>query len=153
MTEKIHMKGFIFEKQQNAFIRHSAGSADSIYGDSFSRAGEAVNEIGNNVTLIWNDMDFGGAGDMLLEIEGRTKLPVNTISIRVRNKQGKEVLSVAEFVGKRHGIQQFIVNVPDGNCTVSFVFLPGSSFDFDAFRFQRSDAFRFQRSENWTDEK
>ena len=144
MTEKIHMKGFIFEKQQNAFIRHSAGSADSIYGDSFSRAGEAVNEIGNNVTLIWNDMDFGGEGAVLLEIEGRTKLTVNTISIRIRNQQGKEIVSIAEFDGKRDGIQQFRVNVPDGNCTVSFVFLPGSSFDFDSFR--------FQRCENWTEE-
>ncbi len=144
MTDKIHMKGFIFEKQQNAFIRHSAGSADSMYGDSFSRAGEAVNEIGNNVTLIWNDMDFGGEGEVLLEIEGRTKLTVNTISIRIGNQQGKEIVSIAEFNGKREGIQQFRVTVPDGNCTVSFVFLPGSSFDFDSFR--------FQRCENWTEE-
>lgn len=145
MNDKIHMKGFTFEKQRNAFIRHSAGSADCIYGDSFCRSGEAVNEIGNNVTLIWNDMDFGGGGDVLLEIEGRTKLPVNTINIRVKNKQGKEVLSVAEFDGKRYDIQRFRIKVPAGNCTVSFVFLPGSSFDFDAFR--------FQRCENWTDEK
>lgn len=145
MNDKVHMKGFVFEKQQNAFIRHSAGNADCIYGDNFSRSGETVTEIGNNVTLIWNDMDFGGAGDVFLEIEGRTKLPVNTISIRVRNKQGTEVMSVAEFDGKQHGTQKFKINVPDGNCTVSFVFLPGSSFDFDAFR--------FQRCENWTDEK
>ena len=144
MNDKIHMKGFTFEKQQNAYLRHNAGSADSIYGDSFTRSGETVKGIGNNVTLIWNDMDFGEGGETLLEIEGRTKLPVNTISIRIRNKQGKEILSVAEFHGKLHGIQQFRVNVPDGNCTVSFVFLPGSSFDFDAFR--------FQKCENWTDE-
>lgn len=144
MNDKIHMKGFSFEKQQNAYIRHSAGSADSIYGDSFSREGETVNKIGNNVTLIWNDMDFGGKGEVLLEIEGRTNLAVNTISIRIKNKQGEEVVSVAEYDGKRYGVQQFRVTVPDGNCTVSFVFLPGSSFDFDSFR--------FQRRENWTEE-
>ena len=137
MNDKIHMKGFSFEKQQNAYIRHSAGSADSIYGDSFSREGETVKKIGNNVTLIWNDMDFGGKGEVLLEIEGRTNLAVNTISIRIKNKQGEEVVSVAEYDGKRYGVQQFRVTVPDGNCTVSFVFLPGSSFDFDAFRFQK----------------
>ena len=144
MNDKIHMKGFSFEKQQNAYIRHSAGSADSIYGDSFSREGETVKKIGNNVTLIWNDMDFGGKGEVLLEIEGRTNLAVNTISIRIKNKQGEEVVSVAEYDGKRYGVQQFRVTVPDGNCTVSFVFLPGSSFDFDSFR--------FQRRENWTEE-
>lgn len=145
MNDKIHLKGFTFEKQQNAFIRHCAGSADSIYGDSFSRAGEAVTEIGNNVTLVWNDMDFGGVGDVRLEIDGRTKLPVNTISIRIRNKEGHETLSVAEFDGKGDRAQQFRVNVPNGNCTVSFVFLPGSSFDFDAFR--------FQKPENWTEKR
>ena len=144
MNDKIHMKGFSFEKQQNAYIRHSAGSADSIYGDSFSREGETVKKIGNNVTLIWNDMDFGGKGEVLLEIEGRTNLAFNTISIRIKNKQGEEVVSAAEFDGKRYGVQQFRVTVPDGNCTVSFVFLPGSSFDFDSFR--------FQRRENWTEE-
>ena len=144
MNDKIHMKGFSFEKQQNAYIRHSAGSADSIYGDSFSREGETVKKIGNNVTLIWNDMDFGGKGEVLLEIEGRTNLAVNTISIRIKNKQGEEVVSVAEYDGKRYGVQQFRVTVPDGNCTVSFVFLPGRSFDFDSFR--------FQRRENWTEE-
>ena len=144
MNDKIHMKGFTFEKQQNAFIRHNAGSADCIYGDTFKRSGQTVKEIGNNVTLTWNDMDFGGGGVVLLEIEGGTKLSANTISIRIRNKQGTEVLSVAEFDGKQHGMQRFKVNVPDGNCTVSFVFLPGSSFDFDAFQ--------FKRCENWTEE-
>ena len=135
LNDKIHMKGFTFEKQQNAYIWHSAGSADSIYGDSFSREGDAVNRIGNNVTLIWNDMDFGGDGDYLLEIEGRTQLPVNTISIRIANHQGNETLSIAEFIGQLHGVQKFRVRAPEGNCTVSFVFLPGSSFDFDGFRF------------------
>ena len=135
LNDKIHMKGFTFEKQRNAFIWHSAGSADSIYGDSFSREGDAVNRIGNNVTLIWKDMDFGSDGDYLLEIEGRTQLPVNTVSIRIANSHGNETLSIAEFKGQLHGVQKFRVRAPEGNCTVSFVFLPGSSFDFDGFRF------------------
>ena len=33
MNDKIHMKGFVFERQANAFIRHPAGRADVIYGD------------------------------------------------------------------------------------------------------------------------
>jgi hypothetical protein len=29
------------------------------------------------------------------------------------------------------------VHTPGGDCTVTFIFLPGSSFDFDSFRFSR----------------
>ncbi|MCR5565266.1 MAG: DUF4982 domain-containing protein [Clostridiales bacterium] len=145
MRDKVHMKGFRFEKQMNAFIRHSAGSADSIYGDSFHREGEYVKGIGNNVTLSWTEMDFGGAGDIMLEMEGSTPLPVNTVSILIRNGSGDETVSAAEFEGGGKGIQSFRLETPAGNCTVSFVFLPGSAFDFEAFR--------FYRPESWTDKK
>ena len=140
MKDKIHMKGFRFEKQVNAYIRHTAGSADAIYGDSFRREGESVKEIGNNVTLSWTEMDFAGAGEVVLEIEGSTPLPVNTVSIRIRNGSGDETVSAAEFAGDGEKTQRFRLKAPAGNCTVSFIFLPGSSFDFNAFRFCRSES-------------
>ena len=143
MNNKIHMKGFIFQKQENAYIRHYAGNADSIYGDSFRKEKEHVYGIGNNVTLSWSDMDFGEAGKVLLEIDGSTPLPVNTVNIRIKNDLGEEITSIAEFAGNKEEKQVFSVEVPGGNCTVSFVFLPGSSFDFRSFRFSRNDC--------WTD--
>lgn len=139
MKDKVHMKGFAFEKQRNAYIRHSAGDADVIYGDCFRKEGECVKGIGNNVTLAWKDMNFGKAGEVMLEIDGKTSLSRNTISIRVRNDQGEEMTSAAEFDGEGEQNQQFAVKVPSGNCTVSFVFLPGSSFDFNAFMFYDRD--------------
>ena len=145
MKDKIHMKGFSFEKQQNAFILHYAAGADMMYGDSYRCTGNTVTGIGNNVTLIWTEMDFGGSGNVQIEIDGRTKLPVNTISIRIRNKEGDETITAAEFRGEQAGIQRFGVKVPAGECSVSFVFLPGSSFDFYSFRFISPDC--------WTDRK
>ena len=139
MKDKIHLKGFKFEKQENAYIEHPAGSADAIYGDSFRREGTTVADIGNNVTLIWQDMDFGNARETALEICGRTKLPVNTINVRIRNLQGEETVTAAEFKGKGDKVQRFDIKVPEGRCSVSFVFLPGSSFDFNAFRFYKPD--------------
>ena len=85
-------------------------------------------------------MDFGKAGEVVLEIEGRTTLPVNTITVRVRNEQGEETISAAEFKGTGPEKQQFGMSVPEGNSTVSFIFLPGSSFDFMSFRFERRKA-------------
>ena len=143
MKDKIHLKGFFFEKQANAYIEHPATGADSIYGDSFRREKKTVAEIGNNVTLTWEDMDFGNCMNTVLEIKGRTELPVNTINVRIRNSQGEETVTAADYTGSGGRIQRFHVKVPSGRCTVSFVFLPGSAFDFTAFRFYRDD--------NWTE--
>ena len=140
MKDKIHLKGYSFEKQENAYIDHPAGSADSIYGDSFRREGDTVSDIGNNVTLTWEDMDFGDVGSAVLEISGRTELPVNTINVRIRNNQGEETVTAADYKGTGDSVQRFEVNVPSGLCSVSFVFLPGSSFNFTAFRFSRADS-------------
>ena len=137
MKDKVHMKGFVFEKQMNAYITHTAGSADQLYGDCFEQEDDAVTHIGNNVTLAWNDMDFCGEKDVALEIEGKTPLDINTISIRITNAAGESSDTAAEFCGKGEARQRFPVRVPEGNCTVSFVFLPGSSFDFNGFRFYR----------------
>ena len=137
MKDKVHMKGFVFEKQLNAYIPHTAGSAEQLYGDCFERSGSAVTHIGNNVTLTWTDMDFGDEAEVTLEVEGETPLDLNTISIRIVNKEGKEYDTAAGFSGKGGTKQRFFVRVPEGSCTVSFVFLPGSAFDFRSFRFYR----------------
>ena len=145
MRDKVHMKGFVFEKQLKSYLCHAAGSADLIYGDQYTRKGDMITGIGNNVTLTWNHMDFDGVEKPILEIDGRTGHAVNTISIRVKNEAGDENTSVAEFAGDGSQKQRFTVPVPNGLCSVSFVFLPGSNFDFHAFRFYRED--------HWTDRK
>ena len=138
MRDKVHMKGFVFERQQRAYLRHAAVSADRIYGDSFVIRDSAVTGIGNNVTLAWEGMDFGGEKEVCLEIEGRTELEINTVTIRIRNEQGEETTGIADFDGQGEATQRFSVRVPEGKCSVSFVFLPGSCFDFDGFRFSES---------------
>lgn len=139
MNDKVHMKGFRFEKQQAAFLRYEAADADLIYGDQFERSGKAVTNIGNNVTLAWNGMDFSGTHELKLAIEGSTPLPVNTIQIRIRNEAGEETVTTAEFDGDGEKRQVFDVHAPEGICTVSLVFLPGSSFSLQAICFSRRD--------------
>ena len=142
MRSKIHLKGFVFEKQDKAYLPHSAGSAKHVSGDSFVRDGGAIREIGNNVSLLWEDMDFGGEKEVLLEITGKTPLPVNTISIRIRNRENEEIISAMDFFGKtgeNPTAQEMKISVLSGICTVTFVFLPGSRFDFESFRFRKTD--------------
>ena len=138
MRDKIHLKGFVFEKQEKAWLRHDAAGADSVYGDSYRIDGASVREIGNNVTLTWDGMDFEEGGEVTVGIEGRTPIPVNTVMIRITGEDGTEMTEPAEFRGGGEHLQEFRLRVPSGRCSVSFVFLPGSSFDLDGFVFSRA---------------
>lgn len=139
MRDKVHLKGFQFEKQSRATAWLTAGEADSVYGDSFERRGTAVVNIGNNVSLAYKEMDFGEEQDWILTIRGRTELTVNAITVRFRNAEGETETAVADFLGAGGEEQSFRLRVPRGMCEVTFVFLPGSRFDFESFRFQPGD--------------
>ena len=137
MEEKVHLKGFSFERQSRAFRGNSALNADRVYGDSFERTKEAVAHIGNNVTLGFEHMDFGAGGQMTLFVDGLTRHEQDALSIRIRNEQGEETVDTLMFKrSKAHGPQRFSVKAPAGECEVSFVFLPGGDFDFYSFRFE-----------------
>ena len=133
------MKGFLFEKQSRAFRPLTAGEADQVYGDSFRKDGTAVRGIGNNVTLTFDEMDFGQAAEAKLILRGRTPLNVNAVTVRMTGEDGTNVTEIANFTGNGGEEQSFPVRVPGGVCTVSFVFLPGSCFDFEGFRFENMD--------------
>lgn len=136
-TEKIHLKGFSFKKQSRAWLEQSALAADSVYGDSFTRTDAGVMGIGNNVSLIYEGMDFGEAGKAVLAIEGCTPLQENPITIRFQNESGDTLTTLAQFRGTERGWQEFAMDVLPGVCSVTFVFLPGCQFDFYGFRFRQ----------------
>ena len=113
---------------------------DFPFGDTFRRDGSAVREIGNNVTLSFDAMDFDDACKAMLKIHGSTPLNVNAITVRMTGENGKAVNEIADFAGEGGNEQEFLVNVPGGMCNVSFVFLPGCRFDFEWFSFKKLDS-------------
>ncbi|MBR3765428.1 MAG: DUF4982 domain-containing protein [Clostridia bacterium] len=137
MKDKIHLKGFSFTRQSRAWQELSALEADSVYGDSFTRTEEGVVNIGNNVSLCYDNMAFGDATRAMLTIEGLTPLAQNPITIRMTNAEGETLTSLAQFQGTERGLQSFPVEVLPGVCSVTFVFLPGCQFDFYKFRFRQ----------------
>ena len=140
MKEKVHMKGFSFEKQERAFTHHAAAEADFVSGDMFRLEGDTVAGIGNNVSLRFDGMNFGDVLECRLKICGRTPLNVNSITVRMRNEDGKNETEAVDFTKDGGAEQEFAVRVPGGNCSVTFVFLPGSCFDFESFRFTPAGA-------------
>lgn len=135
-TKKVHVKGFCFQKYERAWQALPAGECDRVYGDSFAREGTGIVGIGNNVTLTFEGMDFGGAGTSAVTIWGSTPNPKNTIVMKFSNGAGEEE-RLADFAGGTDA-QTFEIEPVCGAWDVSFVFLPGSNFDFYQVQFQKN---------------
>lgn len=136
LEKKVHIKGFSFTKRNRAWAENPAGECDKIYGDSFCRDDLCIREIGNNVTLEFSGMEFGEKGTNRITIWGSTPLKKNTVILQFTSKEGKEERRMLEFTGTK-GEQSFALKPVYGTQTVRFLFLPGSRFDFERFRFEK----------------
>ena len=133
--DKFFLKEFYFTRQEKAFARLYALTDGVTYGDSFVRTAEAIEQIGNNVSLEFTDMNFGEAGTDSIVICGRTPLQQNTIQLRFTDG-ATQVLPFPhseEYVERRFPLEKVA-----GDQKVTFVFLPGCHFDFKWFRFEKN---------------
>ncbi len=136
VNQKVHIKGFIFEKKNKAYEKNMAAECDHIYGDRFTMREEIVEGIGNNVSLEFDDMHFTGDGATKLTIYGRSHHDKNTIQLsflceEVETKQMIEFTKTDIFEQKTFQIEKI-----SGKQKVTFIFLPGCHFDFGWFRFE-----------------
>ncbi|MDO7905316.1 glycoside hydrolase family 2 TIM barrel-domain containing protein [Paenibacillus sp. JX-17] len=139
LRRKIHLKGFQFKRRHKAYELLAALDSSKIYGDTFTRTATAIESIGNNVSLIFEDMDFGQETCSRIRICGRTSLDKNTIQILFSSPDG-ETRQLIEFEGSdRYNEQEFPLEPVSGRQTVTFLFLPGSQFDFRSFQFMSAD--------------
>ncbi len=135
LHSKVHIKGFTFLRSSRAWDALAAGDADMIYGDSFARSGGDVLDIGNNVSLVFQDLDFGDTGCRAVAICGRTALENNSVHILFA-RDGAEERRIVEFRRQREwGEQIFPIEPVYGARDVTFLFLPGSRFDLRKIRF------------------
>ena len=135
--EKLHIKGFRFTRYEKAYRKLYAAENDRIYGDSYTPAGDAVEGIGNNVTLEFENMDFGDTGFSRLVICGRSRNDVNTIHIHFVSPDEDIVRIVEVPYSEDYMEHEFTLDSIKGMRKVCFTFLPGSSFDFKWFRFDK----------------
>ncbi len=128
--QKVHIKGFRFKKYQKAFQRLPAAENDGIYGDSFQVMGGSVQNIGNNVTIVYRNMDFGESGTSRVALGWRSGLARNAIQLVFAAGDGEirtmvEVRQAEDYIGDVFPLGERI----KGPCTVSLVFLPGCNLD------------------------
>lgn len=136
LRQKVHIKGFSFTRYEKAWMKLCAATADAIYGDSFILKEDRVEEIGNNVSLEFEEMNFGEKGAEKLTVWGRAAKGNNTIHVRFfdGNNESKQIVEFPE--GNEYTSQTFALTPVTGTVTVTFVFMPGSCFDFQAFQFE-----------------
>ncbi len=129
--------GFEFTEIERAFDINYAGDSDSIYGDDYSLSGKNVENIGNNVILNYDAFDFGEQGAACVTICGYTSNPTNAVQLRYTPAGGDQSSVLLEF-RNTDGISEQRFDIPKltGVNDISFVFLPGSKFDFSWFRFE-----------------
>ena len=125
------------EKELRTYTEIIAPDADSIYGDSFLRLNDIVQGIGNNVTVGFGVLDFGDEGATCIDITGRAIKGANTIHLRFYDEEsGNEEREILEFPkSPDYATKTFSIGKRSGRWDVSFIFLPGSYFDFRSFVF------------------
>lgn len=134
--EFINIRDMIFTRPEKGLARIDAADNDKIYGDDFEISNTSVNGIGNNVSIDFNDMDFG-SGVHSITVKGTSYIDVNTINIIFTAQDGTQTRQMLEFTHTDSAEEKtFQIKEIKGLNKVTFVFLPGSRFDFDWFRFQ-----------------
>ncbi|KAA8783068.1 DUF4982 domain-containing protein [Paenibacillus amylolyticus] len=137
LKQKIHIKGFSFERQSRAFETNAAASCDHLYGDTFTIEDGRVAGIGNNVSLEFEQMNFTSEGTSKLVIYGASAIDKNTIHIRFSGADGQSNQLVEFTQSEGYEERTFQLEPVYGEQKVTFIFLPGSQFDFGWFRFEK----------------
>ena len=128
------LKGFVFEENLKENSEIMAVSNDSLYGDSFEVTEDAILNIGNNVMMDFGEFDFTENSPRRIIINGRSDLPLNSIHLIVQTDIERRILLEFEKA-ESYTEREYPLDGISGKCKVSFVFLPGSRFDFRSFRF------------------
>ncbi len=128
--------GVEFVKRNKAYEKLSPVENDEIYGDNYRIEGSEILEIGNNVVIGFSEMDFVNGAKKII-VCGRTPNLTNTIQLRYNDNDGIQQTQLLEFPKSDEFIEEtFEFSEISYKCSISFVFLPGSNFDFKWFRFE-----------------
>ena len=119
-----------------AFEGIYAAERDEIYGDNFTVTENKIENIGNNVIIKFNALDFSVEGVSKIIISGFAPNG-NSVTLKF-NQNGTETSCLLEFPKSDNYIyREFIIDRIKGKQNLSFIFLPGSNFNLERFRFEQ----------------
>lgn len=143
---KVNIAGIRFTRFEKAYGSLTGADRDTVFGDSFREEGTAIRDIGNNVSIEYFGMNFGEEGATKLSITGSTPNEANTIHV-VFGDSGAGRRAIIEFphsdepITRTFELTEAATGLDGssikGEQVVRFIFLPGSRFDFEGFRFEK----------------
>lgn len=133
---KMSLKGFRFTYFEKAFGQLFASENTRITGDMFRIGEKEITDIGNNVTIEYENMNFGNQGCTSITICGRSQIETNTIHIHFIDNDGSETNQIIEIPYSEHYEEHtYTLEKVTGKKKVNLIFLPGSKFNLNWFRF------------------
>ncbi|MCL2204335.1 MAG: DUF4982 domain-containing protein [Defluviitaleaceae bacterium] len=137
---KVHIKGFQFTPPARAFAKIPFAAHDQIYGDAYTVCAETVEGIGNNVSITFEGMDFGGAAGeeknaTHMEIAWRSQRD-NTVRMLFLPEDGTpEAINLLILPAQAHYAPAKIkLDTPlHSKGKIRFLFLPGTEIDLAWF--------------------
>lgn len=128
------LQGFYFTKVEKTYARLNASDSSNITGDMFTIDGDAVRNIGNNVTVEFDDMHFDKEGLHSITIRGRSHIETNTIHVRFAPTDGNDgiINQIIEFpYSDSSQTLTFTLDPVYGDYSLNLIFLPGCKFDLE----------------------
>lgn len=141
---KLKIKEFSFRKYNKAISRVYAAEADTGSGDMFRVGERAVTDFGDNVTLEYDNMDFGQEGVSGVRVGGSTPLDMDTLRFQFVQEDGQIQRREIRFKGQTGDLiqtgfnwQEFSIEPLTGKGKIQFSFVQGCKMDFEGFEFFR----------------
>lgn len=145
-SRKVHIKGFSFTYFEKAYGRLWGAECSRVYGDSFKVESRAITDIGNNVTVVYENMNFGPEGADRVTLWGSSPLSHNTIHIHFTDESGEMTSRALEVPGgetvdppgrglREYKPRTFELEPLRGRGTLELIFLPGSNYDLESLQF------------------
>lgn len=132
--EKISFKGFQFLYKEKSFEKLYPQDINDIYGDFYTINKDTIDNIGNNVSLEINNMDFGEIGTQSLTICGESHVN-NVIQLHFISESEK-ISHIIEFPPSQGCIAiDFPLSHLKGKYNLSLVFMPGDNFNYHWIQF------------------
>ncbi len=136
---KMSLQGFYFTKIEKAYARLLASDSTTVTGDMFTRDGDAIRGIGNNVTIEYKDLHFSEQGFGAITICGRSHIEMNTIHVRFipADGTGETINQVIDVPYSEETMTlRFPLQPVSGDYDLNLIFLPGCKFDLEWLQFE-----------------
>ncbi len=131
---KMSLQGFSFTKIEKGYAKLLASDCSNVTGDMFTIDGDALREIGNNVTVEYHNMHFDEAGFRSITIHGRSHIEMNTIHVRFAPADGSDgiINQIIDFpYSNESQTLTFDLDSVSGDYNLNLIFLPGCKFDLE----------------------